>query len=133
MRKIDIDLTNINMRDPVMFRILKAEHHRTGNTWCIYPCMIMPTACLMRSKGSRIRFTLEFEDHRPLYDWFLDELRMRNHPQQISWLASILPTVISKRKLLQLVRDKHVRGWDDPRMPTIQGLRRRGYSTRIAA
>lgn len=128
--KIDMTSPNINMRDPVMYRILKAEHHRTGNTWCIYP--MYDYAHCVSDAIERITHsicTLEFEDHRPLYDWFLDELHTPDHPQQIEFARlNLTYTMMSKRKLLQLVRDKHVRGWDDPRMPTIQGLRRRGYT-----
>ncbi len=128
--KIDMTSPNINMRDPVMYRILKAEHHRTGNTWCIYP--MYDYAHCVSDAIERITHsicTLEFEDHRPLYDWFLDQLRTPDHPQQIEFARlNLTYTMMSKRKLLQLVRDKHVRGWDDPRMPTIQGLRRRGYT-----
>ncbi|MBM4258018.1 MAG: glutamine--tRNA ligase/YqeY domain fusion protein [Deltaproteobacteria bacterium] len=128
--KIDMTSPNINMRDPVMYRILKAEHHRTGNTWCIYP--MYDYAHCVSDAIERITHsicTLEFEDHRPLYDWFLDELHTPDRPQQIEFARlNLTYTMMSKRKLLQLVRDKHVRGWDDPRMPTIQGLRRRGYT-----
>jgi glutaminyl-tRNA synthetase len=128
--KIDMASPNINMRDPVMYRILKAEHHRTGNKWCIYP--MYDYAHCVSDAIERITHsicTLEFEDHRPLYDWFLDQLRTPDHPQQIEFARlNLTYTMMSKRKLLQLVRDKHVRGWDDPRMPTIQGLRRRGYT-----
>jgi glutaminyl-tRNA synthetase len=128
--KIDMASPNINMRDPVMYRILKAEHHRTGNKWCIYP--MYDYAHCVSDAIERITHsicTLEFEDHRPLYDWFLDELRTPDHPQQIEFARlNLTYTMMSKRKLLQLVKDKYVRGWDDPRMPTIQGLRRRGYT-----
>jgi len=120
---------NINMRDPVMFRILHAEHHRTGNKWRIYP-MYDYAHCVSDSiEGiTHSICTLEFEDHRPLYDWFLNELGVY-HPQQIEFARLNLSyTVLSKRKLIQLVQEGHVTGWDDPRMPTISGIRRRGYT-----
>ncbi|MGE0826056.1 MAG: glutamine--tRNA ligase/YqeY domain fusion protein [Candidatus Binatia bacterium] len=128
--KIDMASPNINMRDPVMYRILKADHHRTGDKWCIYPMYDFAHCVSDAIEGiTHSICTLEFEDHRPLYDWFLDELHTPAHPQQIEFARlNLTYTMMSKRKLLQLVRDKHVRGWDDPRMPTIQGLRRRGYS-----
>ena len=128
--KIDMSSGNINMRDPVIYRILRATHHRTGDTWCIYP-MYDYTHCL----SDAIEFithslcTLEFEDHRPLYDWVLDTLGTPCHPQQIEFARlNLTYTVMSKRKLLQLVNDNHVSDWDDPRMLTISGLRRRGYT-----
>ncbi|MBI5206007.1 MAG: glutamine--tRNA ligase/YqeY domain fusion protein [Nitrospirae bacterium] len=127
--KIDMKSGNINMRDPVMFRILHAEHHRTGNKWRIYP-MYDYAHCVSDSiEGiTHSICTLEFEDHRPLYDWFLDELGVY-HPQQIEFARLNLSyTVLSKRKLIQLVQEGHVNGWDDPRMPTISGIRRRGYT-----
>lgn len=127
--KIDMSSGNINMRDPVMYRILHAEHHRTGSKWCIYP-MYDYAHCVSDSiEGiTHSICTLEFEDHRPLYDWFLDELNAY-HPQQIEFARLNLNyTVMSKRKFLQLVNEGHVKGWDDPRMPTISGLRRRGYT-----
>ena len=127
--KIDMASGNINMRDPVIYRILHAEHHRTGNTWCIYP-MYDFAHCFSDSieKITHSICTLEFEDHRPLYDWFLDQVNAY-HPQQIEFARLNLGhTVLSKRKLIQLVREGHVKGWDDPRMPTISGLRRRGYT-----
>jgi len=127
--KIDMKSGNINMRDPVMFRILHTDHHRTGNKWCIYP-MYDYAHCISDSiEGiTHSICTLEFEDHRPLYDWFLDELGVY-HPQQIEFARLNLSyTVLSKRKLIQLVQEGHVNGWDDPRMPTISGLRRRGYT-----
>lgn len=128
--KIDMASPNINMRDPVMYRILKATHHRTGDTWCIYPMYDFAHCVSDAIEGiTHSICTLEFEDHRPLYDWFLDELRTRCHPQQIEFARlNLTYTMMSKRKLLQLVRDKHVRGWDDPRMPTLVGFRRRGYT-----
>jgi glutaminyl-tRNA synthetase len=127
--KIDMSSGNINMRDPVMYRILKAEHHRTGDAWCIYP-MYDYAHCVSDSiEGiTHSICTLEFEDHRPLYDWFLDELEVY-HPRQIEFARlNLSGTVLSKRKLIQLVRERHVEGWDDPRMPTIAGIRRRGYT-----
>jgi glutaminyl-tRNA synthetase len=117
------------MRDPVMYRILHAEHHRTGNTWCIYP--MYDFAHGQSDSIERITHsicTLEFEDHRPLYDWYVEQLGIY-HPQQIEFdRLNLTYTLLSKRKLLQLVQQGLVRGWDDPRMPTISGLRRRGYS-----
>ncbi len=127
--KIDMASGNINMRDPVMYRILRAEHHRTGNKWCIYP-MYDYAHCISDSiEGiTHSICTLEFEDHRPLYDWFLNELNIY-HPQQIEFARlNLSSTVLSKRKLIGLVNEKHVSGWDDPRMPTIAGIRRRGYT-----
>jgi glutaminyl-tRNA synthetase len=128
--KIDMASPNINMRDPVMFRILKAEHHRTGNTWCIYPMYDYAHCVSDAIEGiTHSICTLEFEDHRPLYDWFLDELRTSHHPQQIEFARGELTyTMTSKRKLLALVKGGYVRGWDDPRMPTLVGYRRRGYT-----
>jgi glutaminyl-tRNA synthetase len=127
--KIDMASPNLNLRDPIMYRILHAEHHRTGNQWCIYPMydfahgesdsieQITHSIC-----------TLEFEDHRPLYDWYVEQLGIY-HPQQLEFdRLNITYTLLSKRKLLSLVQNKLVRGWDDPRMPTISGLRRRGYT-----
>jgi glutaminyl-tRNA synthetase len=127
--KIDMAAGNLNMRDPIIYRILRAEHHRTGNDWCIYP-MYDFTHGQSDSieKITHSICTLEFEDHRPLYDWFLDELNIY-HPQQIEFARLNLSyTVMSKRKLLHLVEQGHVSGWDDPRMPTLSGLRRRGYT-----
>ncbi len=127
--KIDMASGNVNMRDPVIYRILRSSHHRTGDAWCIYP-MYDFTHCLSDSleRITHSICTLEFEDHRPLYDWFLNELKVY-HPQQIEFARLELTyTVMSKRKLLQLVNEKQVSGWDDPRMPTICGLRRRGYT-----
>ena len=127
--KIDMASPNLNMRDPVMYRILHATHHRTGQAWCIYPTY--DWAHGLEDSIEKITHsicTLEFENHRPLYDWFLDELGV-HHPQQIEFARlNLTYTVMSKRKLLQLVQEGHVSGWDDPRMPTISGLRRRGYS-----
>ena len=128
--KIDMASPNINMRDPVIYRILKVEHHRTGNRWCIYP-MYDYTHCLsdMLEKITHSLCTLEFEDHRPLYDWVLETLETSCHPRQIEFARlNLTYTVMSKRKLLQLVNEKYVDGWDDPRMLTISGLRRRGYT-----
>ncbi len=127
--KIDMASGNLNMRDPVIYRILRAEHHRTGRDWCIYP-MYDFTHCLSDSiEGiTHSICTLEFEDHRPLYDWFLDELKVY-HPQQIEFARlNLSHTVMSKRKLLMLVKQGYVSGWDDPRMPTLSGLRRRRYT-----
>jgi glutaminyl-tRNA synthetase len=127
--KIDMAAPNINMRDPVIYRILHAEHHRTGNAWCIYP-MYDFTHCLSDSiEGiTHSLCSIEFEDHRPLYDWFLDELGV-HHPQQIEFARLNLTfTVLSKRRLIQLVDEGYVDGWDDPRMPTLCGMRRRGFT-----
>lgn len=128
--KIDMASPNMNLRDPVIYRVMKADHHRTGSDWCIYPMydyahglsdaieLITHSIC-----------TLEFEDHRPLYDWFIDQIDVPAQPQQIEFARLNLSyTVLSKRKLLTLVKDNHVSGWDDPRMPTIAGMRRRGYT-----
>lgn len=126
--KIDMSSPNLNMRDPVIYRIKKEDHHRTGNKWCIYP-MYDYSHCLSDSieKITHSICTLEFENHRPLYDWILDKLNVECHPQQIEFARlNLTYTVMSKRKLLQLVEEKVVNGWDDPRMPTISGLRRRG-------
>jgi len=128
--KIDMASPNMNMRDPTVYRIRHEEHHRTGTTWCIYP-MYDFTHCLSDSLEGITHSicTLEFEDHRPLYDWFLDELSVPCHPQQIEFARlNLSNTVMSKRKLLELVQQKQVSGWDDPRMPTIAGMRRRGYT-----
>jgi glutaminyl-tRNA synthetase len=127
--KIDMASPNVNMRDPVLYRILKAEHHRTGNKWCIYPMYDYAHGQSDSIEGvTHSICTLEFENHRPLYDWCLDTLRVY-HPQQIEFARlNLTYTVMSKRKLLQLVEERHVSGWDDPRMPTICGLRRRGYT-----
>ncbi len=127
--KIDMASPNLNMRDPVMYRILHAHHHRTGNKWCIYPMYDYTHG--QSDSIERITHslcTLEFEDHRPLYDWFCENLEIY-HPQQIEFARlNLTYTIMSKRKLLQLVENKIVEGWDDPRMPTISGLRRRGYT-----
>ena len=127
--KIDMASPNINMRDPVMYRVLRATHHRTGDKWCIYPTYDFAHGQSDSIEGiTHSICTLEFEDHRPLYDWFLDQLGI-HHPQQIEFARlNLTYTVLSKRKLLQLVQQKHVAGWDDPRMPTLAGFRRRGYT-----
>lgn len=127
--KIDMASPNINLRDPVMYRILHADHHRAGSDWCVYP--MYDWAHGLEDSIEQITHsicTLEFENHRPLYDWFLDALDI-HHPQQIEFARlNLTYTVMSKRKLLELVKDNHVSGWDDPRMPTLSGLRRRGFS-----
>jgi len=127
--KIDMASPNLNLRDPVMCRIMHAEHHRTGRQWCLYPMYDFTHGlCDSLEKITHSICTLEFEDHRPLYDWFLDALEIY-HPQQIEFARLNLSyTVMSKRKLLQLVEEGLVSGWDDPRMPTLSGLRRRGYT-----
>ena len=128
--KIDMTSPNINMRDPALYRIKKAHHQRTGDEWPIYP-MYDYTHCISDAieNITHSLCTLEFEDHRPLYDWVLDEVKTPAHPQQIEFARLQLKyTITSKRKLNQLVTDNHVNGWDDPRMPTISGLRRRGYT-----
>ena len=128
--KIDMASPNLNLRDPAIYRIKKVEHHRTGALWCIYP-MYDYAHCISDSiEGiTHSICTLEFEDHRPLYDWVLDALKLPCHPQQIEFARLNLSyTVMSKRKLLELVQEKLVDGWDDPRMPTLVGLRRRGFT-----
>ncbi len=127
--RIDMASPNLNMRDPVMYRILHAEHHRTGNEWCIYPMYDWAHGQSDSIEGiTHSICTLEFENHRPLYDWFLEQLGVF-HPQQIEFdRLNLTYTVMSKRKLLQLVQQGIVEGWEDPRMPTISGMRRRGYS-----
>ena len=128
--KIDMASPNINLRDPVIYRIKRAHHIRTGDVWCIYP-MYDYTHCISDAleRITHSLCTLEFEDHRPLYDWVLDQLPVPSHPQQIEFSRLELHyTVTSKRKLLQLVSQGHVAGWDDPRMPTLHGMRRRGYT-----
>ncbi|NLD99917.1 MAG: glutamine--tRNA ligase/YqeY domain fusion protein [Fibrobacter sp.] len=127
--KIDMAHPNMNMRDPVMYRILKAPHHRTGSTWKIYPMYDWAHGLEDSIEGVTYSLcSLEFEDHRPLYDWFLDQLGI-HHPQQIEFARlNLTYTVMSKRKLLDLVKNKYVNGWDDPRMPTLSGLRRKGYT-----
>jgi glutaminyl-tRNA synthetase len=128
--KIDMASPNITMRDPVLYRIRRAHHHRTGDTWCIYPMYDFahsPSDALERITHSLC--TLEFEDHRPLYDWLVDNLPVPGKPRQIEFARLNLTfTMMSKRKLLTLVEEGHVSGWDDPRMPTLVGMRRRGYT-----
>ncbi len=127
--KIDMAHPNLNMRDPVLYRILRAPHHRTGDAWCIYPSYDWAHGQSDSIEGiTHSICTLEFENHRPLYDWFLDRLAV-HHPRQIEFARlNLTYTVMSKRVLLRLVQDGHVRGWDDPRLPTIAGMRRRGYT-----
>jgi glutaminyl-tRNA synthetase len=127
--KIDMASGNLNMRDPVLYRILKADHHRTGDRWCIYPMYDFAHGQSDSIEGvTHSICTMEYEDHRPLYDWLLDVLEI-HHPQQIEFARRNLShTVISKRKLLHLVEEGHVSGWDDARMPTLAGMRRRGYT-----
>ncbi|MDH4233904.1 MAG: glutamine--tRNA ligase/YqeY domain fusion protein [Gallionella sp.] len=128
--KIDMAAPNINLRDPVIYRIRRAHHIRTGDKWCIYP-MYDYTHCISDALEGITHSicTLEFEDHRPLYDWVLDNVSVKCHPRQYEFSRLELHyTITSKRKLLQLVNEKHVSGWDDPRMPTIIGMRRRGYT-----
>jgi glutaminyl-tRNA synthetase len=128
--KIDMASGNMNMRDPVMYRILRASHHRTGDTWCIYPMYDFAHGQSDAIEGiTHSICTLEFEDHRPLYDWFVNALDLPCKPQQIEFARlNLTYTIMSKRKLVGLVKEGHVAGWDDPRMPTISGLRRRGYT-----
>lgn len=128
--KIDMSSPNLNMRDPVLYRILRAHHHRTGDKWCIYPMYDYAHPLSDAIEGiTHSICTLEFEDHRPLYDWILDALKLECHPQQIEFARlNLSHTVMSKRKLRQLVEEGIVSGWDDPRMPTVSGLRRRGYT-----
>ena len=127
--KIDMAARNLNMRDPVMYRILHASHHRTGDKWCIYPMYDFTHG--QSDSIERITHsicTLEFEDHRPLYDWYVEQLGIY-HPQQIEFdRLNLTYTMLSKRRLLALVQEGHVSGWDDPRMPTLAGIRRRGYT-----
>jgi glutaminyl-tRNA synthetase len=127
--KIDMASPNVNLRDPVLYRILHAEHHRTGKTWCIYPMYDYAHGQSDSIEGvTHSICTLEFENHRPLYDWCLESLKIY-HPQQIEFARlNLTYMLMSKRKLLQLVEENYVSGWDDPRMPTISGLRRRGYT-----
>ena len=129
--KIDMSSPNMHMRDPILYRIMKAPHHRTGDKWCIYPMYDFAHGQCDYWEGiTHSICTLEFEVHRPLYDWFIDQLKDSDYrPRQIEFSRLNLNyTVMSKRKLLELVKDNHVTGWDDPRMPTICGLRRRGYT-----
>ena len=132
--KIDMAHPNLNMRDPVLYRILYARHHRTGDAWCIYPSYDWAHGQSDSIEGiTHSICTLEFENHRPLYDWFLDKLGI-HHPRQIEFARlNLTYTVTSKRLLLRLVEEGHVRGWDDPRMPTIAGIRRRGYTPEAIA
>jgi glutaminyl-tRNA synthetase len=127
--KIDMASPNMNMRDPVMYRILHASHHRTGDKWSIYPMYDFAHGESDSIEGiTHSICTLEFEDHRPLYDWYVEQLGIY-HPRQVEFdRLNITYTLLSKRKLLQLVENKNVRGWDDPRMPTLAGIRRRGYT-----
>lgn len=128
--KIDMASPNINLRDPTLYRIRHVPHHRSGTTWCIYPTydFAHPLSDAIEGVTHSI-CTLEFEDHRPLYDWLLGELQTPHHPQQIEFARlNLTHTVMSKRKLLELVEQKQVCGWDDPRLPTLKGLRRRGYT-----
>ncbi|MBN8621472.1 MAG: glutamine--tRNA ligase/YqeY domain fusion protein [Anaerolineae bacterium] len=127
--RVDMTSPNINMRDPVLYRIMHTEHHRTGDKWCIYPMYDFAHGQSDSIEGiTHSICTLEFEDHRPLYDWFIDQLGI-HHPQQIEFARlNLTYTVLSKRKLIRLVKEGHVRSWDDPRMPTISGFRRRGYT-----
>jgi glutaminyl-tRNA synthetase len=128
--KIDMAHPNLNMRDPVLYRILHAEHHRTGNAWCIYPMYDFAHGQCDAIEGiTHSICTLEFEDHRPLYDWFIENLPVPHKPHQYEFARlNLTYTVLSKRKLLELVNKGYVAGWDDPRMPTLAGLRRRGYT-----
>jgi len=130
--KIDMAAGNMNMRDPVMYRILHASHHRTGDQWCIYPMYDFAHGQSDSIEGiTHSLCSLEYEDHRPLYDWFLDELEIY-HPRQIEFgRFNLSYTVMSKRMLLRLVKDGYVRGWDDPRMPTLSAMRRRGYPPEV--
>jgi len=127
--KIDMTSPNMNLRDPIMYRILHAAHHRTGEAWCVYPMYDWAHGLEDSIEGiTHSICSLEFENHRPLYDWFLEQLGI-HHPRQIEFARlNITHTLMSKRKLGQLVADGHVSGWDDPRMPTLAGLRRRGYT-----
>ena len=128
--KIDMSSGNINMRDPIIYRIRKQEHHRTGNAWCIYPMYDFTHGLSDAEEGiTHSLCTLEFQDHRPLYDWLIEEVSSPCHPQQIEFARLNLNyTVTSKRKLKKLIDEGLVKSWDDPRLPTIKGLRRRGYS-----
>ena len=129
--KIDMASPNLNMRDPVLYRVLRATHHRTGDKWCIYPMYdyAHPISDALEGITHSI-CTLEFEDHRPLYDWVVDNLDLGCKPQQIEFARlNLTNMVMSKRKLRVLVEEGYVDGWDDPRMPTISGIRRRGYTS----
>jgi len=127
--RIDMASGNINMRDPVMYRIMHARHHRTGDAWCIYPSYDFAHGQSDAIEGvTHSICTLEFQDHRPLYDWFVENLPVPSRPHQYEFARlNLTHTVLSKRVLLKLVKEGHVRGWDDPRMPTLSGIRRRGY------
>lgn len=130
--KIDMTSPNMHMRDPIIYRIMKTPHHRTGDKWCVYPMYDFAHGQSDFWEGiTHSICTLEFEVHRPLYDWFVDQLQETDYrPRQIEFARlNLTYTIMSKRKLLELVKDKHVNGWDDPRMPTISGLRRRGYTS----
>ncbi|MBN1336377.1 MAG: glutamine--tRNA ligase/YqeY domain fusion protein [Deltaproteobacteria bacterium] len=128
--KIDMAASNLNLRDPVLYRVLRATHHRTGDAWCVYPTYDWAHGQSDAIEGiTHSICTLEFEDHRPLYDWFLEQIGPAARPRQIEFARlNLTYTVMSKRMLLQLVREGHVSGWDDPRLPTVAGLRRRGYT-----
>jgi glutaminyl-tRNA synthetase len=130
--KIDMASGNMNLRDPVMYRILHSSHHRTGDKWCIYPMYDFAHGQSDSIEGvTHSLCSLEYEDHRPLYNWFLDELEIF-HPRQIEFgRFNLSYTVMSKRRLLELVKDGYVRGWDDPRMPTLSAMRRRGYPPEV--
>lgn len=131
--KIDMTHGNLNLRDPLMYRILKQEHHRTGDAWCIYPMYDFAHGQSDAIEGvTHSLCTLEFEDHRPLYEWFADNVPVEHKPRQIEFAKLHFTfTILSKRKLRQLVEHNHVSGWDDPRMPTLRGLRRRGYPAEV--
>ncbi len=130
--KIDMAHQNMHMRDPIMYRIKHAEHHRTGDKWCIYPMYDFAHGQSDAiEKVTHSLCTLEFIPHRELYDWFIDKLEIFPSKQYEFARLNLTYTVMSKRKLLQLVQDKHVESWDDPRMPTISGLRRRGYTPEV--
>jgi len=128
--KIDMASPNMNMRDPVMYRILHSEHHHTGNKWCVYPMYDWAHGLEDSIEGiTHSLCTLEYEDHRPLYDWFLNQLPEIHHPQQMEFARlNISNVVLSKRKLIKLVKEGYMHGWDDPRMPTLRGLKRRGFT-----
>ena len=128
--KIDMASPNLNMRDPTLYRIRRLPHYRTGDSWCIYPTYDFAHPLSDSLEGiTHSICTLEFEDHRPLYDWLLNQLELESHPQQVEFARlNLSHTVMSKRKLLELVDEGHVTGWDDPRLPTLMGLRRRGYT-----
>ena len=128
--KIDMDSPNLNLRDPILYRIKKAPHHNTGTKWVVYPMYDWAHGWEDSIEGvTHSLCSLEYDNHRPLYDWFLDQFPTYHHPRQYEFnRLNITHTVLSKRKLIQLVKENHVRGWDDPRMPTLCGLRRRGYS-----